>query len=422
MAFWFGAFSALSLPLGALIGAWVRLSSRMIAAIMSFGAGALIAAIAFELIEPAVERSGFTPLAIGCVVGCLVFVGMDQILNSQGAFLRKSSTMVAHLRKKKKKRVAQMIEKLSKVDVMRSLPPEEIAEIVPHVGERKFTAGTRIFAQDDAGDAMYIIESGKVRIERGVECGMDSDCIASLGPGETFGEMALLWHAPRAAAAIAETEVTAWEVHRDDFNALLETSNRLKAAVTELAETRKKTGKLPELAAGAEEWKQRAMESVSEESLRPTNVEIKHAEHESGGAALALWLGVFLDSIPESLVIGASMIGANISPALIVGLFLANAPESMSSATLMKRRGSKTGKIFWMWMSIMILIAVGAMIGNLTFKTVHPATHAMFEGLAAGSMLAMTAQTMLPEAYEQGGWLVGTLTVLGFLAALFFRG
>jgi zinc transporter ZupT len=423
MAFWFGAFSALSLPLGALLGAWIRFSGRAIAAIMAFGAGALIAAITYELIEPAVERTGFWPLSIGCIIGCAVFVIMDQILSNQGAFMRKSSTLMAHLRTKKKKQVRKMIAELSKVDILRSMPPEEIQEIVPHIEGRSFVAGERIFDQENYGDAMYIIESGKVRIERGVNCAEGGERIADLGPGETFGEMALLWHAPRTATAIAETDVKTWEIHREDFNELLEASPSLKAAVTGIAEFRRNNGKLPDVRVDAAEWEQKALESIREENLRPTAVEIKKAETEGGSStALAMWLGIFLDSIPESLVIGASMTGAKISAALIVGLFLANLPESMSSATMMKRRGSRTGKIFWMWMSIMILIGVGALTGNLTFKGVAPSTHSIFEGLAAGSMLAMTAQTMLPEAFEQGGWLVGALTVLGFLAAIFFQG
>lgn len=420
MAFWFGAFSALSLPLGALLGVWIKLPPRAIAGLMAFGAGALLAALTLQLIGPAIERSGFSPIAIGCMIGCAVFVILDQILNSQGAFLRKTSTMVSHLRKKKQRHVTDMIDRLSKTDILRSLPPEEIQEILPHIEERKFAAGMRIFAQDDIGDAMYIVKSGKVRIEH-ENPGAGTDKIASLGPGETFGEMALLWNAPRAATAVAENEAMVWEIHRDDFNELLGASPKLKSAVAALADERKKTGKLP-IAPNAEEWKDRAMGSLSADAFRPTNVEIKQAEHAGGGAAFAMWLGVFLDAIPESLVIGASMIGSKVSMVLIAGVFLANLPESMSSSSLMKRRGIKTGKILWMWMSIMILTGAGALIGNLTFGAVHHTTHSIFEGLAAGSMLAMVAQTMLPEAYEQGGWLVGVMTVLGFLAALFFGG
>ncbi len=419
IALWFGAFSGLSLPLGALVGSWVKLSQRTIAAIMSFGAGALIAAITYELIAPAFERSGFYPISLGCIIGCGVFVGMDQILNSQGAFARKSSLLVAHLRSKKRKHVNNIIAKLSEVDILRALPPEEIQDIVQRVQLRSFPAGTKIFSKGDTGDAMYIIQSGKVKIDKHEAEAIN---IAPLEQGQTFGEMALLWREPRNADAIAETDVKTWKIHRDDFNALIDASPRLKEAVSDLADTRKRTGSIPHSETDAAEWKERALESIREDNYRPTTVEIKKAETEGGGTALALWLGILLDSIPESMVIGASLVGSKISAALVVGLFIANAPESISSATMMKRRGSKTLNIFLMWLSIMIIIGLGSMLGNLTFKTASHSTHSIFEGLAAGSMLAMTAQTMLPEAYEQGGWLVGVLTVLGFLAALFFKG
>ncbi|MEW6202330.1 MAG: cyclic nucleotide-binding domain-containing protein [bacterium] len=424
MAFWFGAFSALSLPLGALIGIWLKPPSRTVAGIMAFGGGALFAALAFELVRPAMARhgGGFVPLAIGCCIGCVVFVGLNQAMSNSGAFLRKHSTIIAHLKSKKRKMVSEMIDRLSKVDVLRALPASDVQEIVPHIEDRSFPAGTVIFKRGEYGDAIYMIEGGRVRIEMFDSEGGGKPATTTLGAGQTFGEMALLWDAPRSATVVAETDVKTWEIHKEDFIDLIETSPRLRAAVTELAEYRKKTGQLPAVSTSAEEWRREAIESVQEENYRPTVVEIKQAEaQQGGGAALAMWLGIFIDGIPESLVIGASMIGKAISPALIAGLFLANLPESMSSATIMRRQGSGTGKILWMWTSLTIMTGLGALLGNIFFQSLGASTHSIFEGAAAGAMLAMIAQTMLPEAYEHGGWLVGILTVLGFLAALFFH-
>ncbi len=135
---------------------------------------------------------------------------------------------------------------------------------------------------------------------------------------------------------------------------------------------------------------------------------------------MAIWLGILLDGIPESLVIGASMIGTgSVSLALIVGVFLANFPEALSSAVGMKRQGMAFGKILWMWTSLMILTGIGAFLGNLTFGSLSLTLFVLFEGLAAGAMLAMIAETMLPEAAEQGGPANGLMTVLGFLAAVY---
>jgi len=111
------------------------------------------------------------------------------------------------------------------------------------------------------------------------------------------------------------------------------------------------------------------------------------------------------------------------SLAFIAGVFLANLPEAMSSAVTMKRQGSSSGKIFWMWMSLCVMTGMGALVGALIFPA-HPEGALRYfisgiEGLAAGAMLTMIAETMLPEAYEQGGGtIVGLSTLIGFLAAL----
>jgi zinc transporter ZupT len=148
-------------------------------------------------------------------------------------------------------------------------------------------------------------------------------------------------------------------------------------------------------------------------------VEAAHTER-SGGSniALAIWLGIALDGIPESLVIGGSMEGEAISLALIGGLFLANFPESMSSAVVMKKQGSAPWLIIAMWVSLMVMTAVGAAFGNVMIADAPHHWHGVLEGMAAGAMLAMIAQTMLPEAYHHGGWLTGLMTVCGFLAAI----
>jgi zinc transporter ZupT len=71
-----------------------------------------------------------------------------------------------------------------------------------------------------------------------------------------------------------------------------------------------------------------------------------------------------------------------------------------------------------MWVSLMVMTAVGAAFGNVLIADAPHHWHGILEGMAAGAMLAMIAQTMLPEAYHHGGWLTGLMTVAGFLAAI----
>jgi zinc transporter ZupT len=135
---------------------------------------------------------------------------------------------------------------------------------------------------------------------------------------------------------------------------------------------------------------------------------------------LAIWLGIMLDGIPESLVIGASMIHAGVSLSLVAALFLSNYPESLSSSVGMRQQGLTRGRILLMWTSIMLLTGVGAAAGNLFMTAAPPNLFALLEGLAAGAMLTMIAQTMLPEAYIKGGSIIGFSTLMGFLCAIYF--
>lgn len=108
-----------------------------------------------------------------------------------------------------------------------------------------------------------------------------------------------------------------------------------------------------------------------------------------------------------------------VSAALIVGLFLSNLPEALSSAVGMKAQGWGTLRVVGLWTSLMVLTGVGAFCGNVLFAGASPGLIAAFEAAAAGAMLTMIAETALPEAYEHGGWLSGVATLLGFLAAFF---
>lgn len=271
LAFLFGGLSALSLPLGAAAGIWINPGLRVTAAVMAFGAGALLCALALELVVPALAHfpdnpfEGFKWLALGAMTGCLLFIGLDHAVGSMGGYLRKHSTIHHRLKRHRKKDVQKILDKPTQAEIVQA------------------------------------------------------------------------------------------------------------------AHTEKKGG---------------------------SNV------------ALAIWLGIALDGIPESLVIGGSIEGSSVSVALVGGLFLANLPESMSSAAVMKKQGSSNTLILGMWISLMILTAVGAAFGNIFIADASPHLRAVLEGIAAGAMLAMIAQTMLPEAYDHGGWLTGLMTVVGFLAAI----
>jgi zinc transporter ZupT len=411
IAFLFGGLSALSLPLGAAIGIWLNPGLRLTAAVMAFGAGALLCALALELVVPALEHfpddplEGFKWLALGSVLGCLLFIGLDHSVSEMGGYLRKTSTITSRLKRLKKKHFHSILDKLSVLDLMVNLPPDEIRRVVSDIEKRVFKAGELICHEEDPCDALF---------EQAAEL---------LGPGEAFGEMALVTGLPPTVRAEAIEDTVVWEIHKDDFSEVVAVSPRLQENLDQLlhdrGESEVETAIEPDKSAA---WLQAASQDLESELGKPTEAEIVKAAHsaKSGGknVALAIWLGIALDGIPESLIIGGSMDGASVSMALIGGLFLANFPESMSSAVVMKKQGSSSAFIVGMWVSLMIMTAVGAAYGNVFIADASPHLHGLLEGMAAGAMLAMIAQTMLPEAYDHGGWLTGLMTVIGFLAAI----
>lgn len=425
LAFLFGGLSAASLPLGAAAGIWFNPSLRVTAAVMAFGAGALLCALALELVVPALAHfpddpfEGFKWLATGAMTGCLLFIGLDRTLSGMGGYLRKHSTIINRLKHSKKKHFKNILDKLSILDVMLALPPDEIKRVVSDIEKRVFKPGDMICHEEQPCDALFLVESGNVRIYPHNA----SEPPVTLGEGEAFGEMALVTGVPAIKRAEAVGDTVVWEIHKDDFNEVVAVSPGLQNTLGELSE-KHQAGEFaldvnPEQ---SQAWLAAATHNLESELGKPTEAEIMHAAHgqKSGGSnvALAIWLGIALDGIPESLVIGGSMEGTSISLALVGGLFMANFPESMSSASVMKKQGSHSMHIIGMWVSLMLMTAVGAALGNVFIADAPLHLRALLEGLAAGAMLAMIAQTMLPEAFEHGGWLTGLMTVIGFLAAI----
>lgn len=142
------------------------------------------------------------------------------------------------------------------------------------------------------------------------------------------------------------------------------------------------------------------------------------SEAEHRGSGLAIAVGAVLDGIPESLVIGVSLLGGErIGPGLVAGFFLANVPQGLSSAAGMKRAGRSGRYIFGVWTGIPLISGVAAAVGYLSLGALAPAVPPTIIAFAAGSVLAMLAESMIPEAFEDAQPFIGLITVVGFLAA-----
>lgn len=137
---------------------------------------------------------------------------------------------------------------------------------------------------------------------------------------------------------------------------------------------------------------------------------------ESGGTAIVL--GALLDGIPESIAIGVSLLAGNgVGVAMVAAVFLSNIPESLSAATGMRRDGRSTRYILGVWTAVMIASSLAAALGYAFLGGASGNVIAAIQAFAAGSILTMLADTMMPEAFEHGGAVVGLLTVLGFASA-----
>jgi zinc transporter ZupT len=137
---------------------------------------------------------------------------------------------------------------------------------------------------------------------------------------------------------------------------------------------------------------------------------------------MAIWLGILLDGIPESLMIGSHMTeGHMISMSLVAGLFLSNYPEALSSSASMREQGIPFRQVLLAWVFLMVMTGIGAAIGNIVLDGASASTFALIGGIAGGAMLTVIAETMLPEAYVKGGSVIGFITLIGFLTAIMFK-
>jgi ZIP family zinc transporter len=138
----------------------------------------------------------------------------------------------------------------------------------------------------------------------------------------------------------------------------------------------------------------------------------------AAGAAqspLAIVLGIVLDGIPESIVIGLTLLGgAAIDLAVVIAVFLSNVPESIAATTGLRSRGWAPARIMGLWLLVALVSGAASMAGYVVFGGASGSAIAFVDAFAAGAILTMLADTMMPEAYENGGSQVGLATTLGF--------
>jgi len=623
LAFWIGIISAISLPLGALTIRFWQPSSRIIALLMAFGAGALLFALTVDLFAPAIANALYWQVSLGAVIGSLVYLYLNQHLNSWGGFLRKTGTTLQFMQQKQKRQKLAFLTSINRLSFLKKLPEEDKQKLLSFIEIEEFSAKTVLYQQGDLHDAFYLIHSGTVRLQdpqrqlktfieleasdvfgrmafftrmpnatqavvgenaevwkisreafnqflesspaalkafreyyqepqpdyidalpQATDCNSEmmhylcqrhnmsidvadhhlnkvqnhiqqyhqlgrivrkgptntlnveffqsallksesesqlftlfeelspkekqaivsqfdyrlrkqGECLyknhsmgdywflldygevelffpqeklaepAYLGSGRFFSSRAFLLGGIRLSTAIAKTDVGYWQISRDDFECLMVQYPKISEGLKRYLQAQEvrdyllKDKKVSEIE--ATHWHKQAVKSLEAQKL-PDLMGLNAPPKHHVAPYLAIWLGIFLDGIPESLTIGAHITSHGVlSLSLIAGLFLSNYPEALSSSASMRAQGYSHRRIFIAWFSLTLLTGLGAAFGSVFFSGSSESDIAIVSGIAAGAMLTVIAETMLPESFAKAGSIVGFVTLLGFLTALMFK-
>ena len=249
-----GLVSAVSLPLGAWIGLRKVPKPTTLSILAAFGAGALFAALTVELVAPKVmaiahgagthpsadDYEHFFALLVGLVIGGILFVALDQIVNAHGGFLRKTSATLAHLRQDKRQRIRDALEDLSRFTLLRTLSPEHAEVLVEMIRPVTFYDGEMIAKAGEEVTALYFIKAGEVGIVRDSAVSLPGGTreVVEFGPGDVIGLLFLLADSPTMLTAAATGTVKGFELGKENFTRLRRLSPEFDQACRELAAQR----------------------------------------------------------------------------------------------------------------------------------------------------------------------------------------
>ncbi|MGD1717533.1 cyclic nucleotide-binding domain-containing protein [Dapis sp. BLCC M172] len=594
-----GIISAFSMPLGSLTALVWTPKKRILAFLMAFGAGALLAALVIDLVGSTREKGHLLELVIGSILGSLFFIFVNQTVNNAGGFLRKPSTTLAHLTEQERCRFTQSSSRLKRIGLFQGLSHALRKQIAQVLLVGNYPQETILYRQGDPSESLYIVKQGKVglldpqtnltalktievneifghlafltgsphqtmavvkencqleilhrsdfeellevspellkrteqtlqqenikdylyqrhglsleqikdwvtlslrmlqeqrKIESAVKIvqkktdflnlarrirrfpvfsylpqedleniadrlvyrersgghvffqpGDFSDRLYIIAHGEveivypshlqkaplvltcadSFGELSFVTGAFHTVTAIAKIDVGVWTFRKQDFGEMLQQSTHLEKGVKQFLEQPKLKDYLETRqqfeSTKAAEWVEQALNSMNSSQLIPSATRMTSMMSEHKDVPMAIWLGLLMDGIPEALTIGAHIITNPVSPSLLAGLFISNYPEALSSSEGMRQQGFSIPRILMMWTSIMIITGILAAVGSLVFADVPESIISLLESMAAGAMLTVISETMLPEAYAKGGSIVGISTLLGFLIIIIIK-
>ncbi len=417
-----GLLTTSSVMLGTAVGLYLPISKKVLASILAFASGSLIAALAIELgFEGASDlvRRGTSvhvawfSIAGGFAVGAVAYYVASLFLEQKGAALRYPSRFLEYALNRKRRDADEKLTLLSQCSLLRHLAAEDIEPLVDRVQQRQMRAGEVIFRAGDPGDALYIVADGAVAVLKD-----DGSTLAELGKGQPFGEMALLSGGTRTATLRATSDGSLLLILKDDFDKLLREDPFLEEQVGKLSHARA----ISNLGAGDVNpalWAQMARESMEHLSRSEEHQLLQEAK-KGTGAGLAIVFGNILDTIPGCLVIGAKFAGfESLSVTLILGMFLGGIPEAAASAAMLRKAGYANRTIFLLWSSVLAAGIVAAVAGKLLIGGSEATAAVLAQAVAGGAILALVTHAMIPEAIHKGGSGIVLPAVGGFLFALY---
>ncbi|QIG43760.1 ZIP family zinc transporter [Nocardioides anomalus] len=151
---------------------------------------------------------------------------------------------------------------------------------------------------------------------------------------------------------------------------------------------------------------------------RKSSGEEQSSEQDQAGSGTAIAVGALLDGIPESVVLGLSLLGGHgVGVPVLAAIAISNLPEGLSSSAGMKANGRSARYVFGVWVSIAVASGLAGLLGCLLLDGAADATISVITAVAAGAILTMVADTMIPEAYARTHLLTGLVVTLGFITA-----
>lgn len=443
-----GAIAAGSMVLGAIVGITTPMSNGMVGAMCGFGAGALISALAIELVSPTVEALAhadladradeihhFITLLVAMVGGGLIFITLDQLLSAHGGYLRKGAYVIAQHARNQTKRQADLMQSIGNSSFFSSMSPQMMHDLVKLLHPKFLVQDEALFSAGDLSLELYIVRSGSITLTH-------SDGSSHTAErGDLLGEVSFLAHQAHSTTAVAEHGPAELLVlHKSQYEDFARTHPEFAASVRELAAQRILENKrhIDQAAVAKQAWANLAIDAIRNGGSEvPTATDLNNMKEEHNNAGMAIWLGNLLDVIPESFVIGTVMLSIvaaktatgmtlgfwDVMPLTLVGaLFLSNFPEALSASVNMKQQGFSTSKIIFLWSVLTVICAVGAAFGAYVGESIPHSAMIVVEGIAAGAMLTMIGSAMLPEAaHLSTPNMAGFSTLVGFVSAVGFK-